>query len=547
MHKFVIVEPRLTGKGEIGHYLGNDKKLFQVAKQEGWRTTLVTSAQFELSEVEGTDVIPIYTYIPHEGQSEGIKTKVQTMLLRHEKLYKKTKAIAGDLKHLLGKDVIHYQPNEQFYQDTCTLFEKISLKQGDVVYYGDCYMDEVGAAARAYKERFGMEGPCVEFCVWDIVLKDPDADLEKEQAMVEYIRACLADAVDLIEKGLFRFYSDSRIRNEQFDRAIGMKAFRLMPMLSVCKTPEKVESKEFVVSALGAPRYFKGFHHLPQIVEQAFKGKHPDRLLFQIQTCLSSSEYFYGILQEAKKMLEQYGSEQVRAFPKPLSDKEYAKAVAETKIMLLPYERSLYYAYTSGPFSEAIFQGIPVIIPDHTWMSDTIADRNREYLLKEISDKGIALFEGHLSQQKKECFVDVSGYSKVIIKYEATVCESNHCCKFGADYLDESGKKLQNRTITIEGRENAAFKAVRVPGKCKNIRLKAKEKSAGTISVYGIKASSPLGVIGGVYTEITEVADLITEIHDYYEHYKESVEAFSVEWAKIHGPDQAFHALTVEQ
>lgn len=52
----------------------------------------------------------------------------------------------------------------------------------------------------------------------------------------------------------------------------------------------------------------------------------------------------------------------------------YAQRLRSVEILLLPYSRTRYAMRSSGLFSEAMAYGVPVVVPNGTWMSDQLDD-----------------------------------------------------------------------------------------------------------------------------------------------------------------------------
>ena len=62
----------------------------------------------------------------------------------------------------------------------------------------------------------------------------------------------------------------------------------------------------------------------------------------------------------------------MRLVEQVLSRAAYAELLAGADVVLLPYARRVYFARTSGPFTEALAAGKPVIVTADTWMSEEL-------------------------------------------------------------------------------------------------------------------------------------------------------------------------------
>ncbi len=66
------------------------------------------------------------------------------------------------------------------------------------------------------------------------------------------------------------------------------------------------------------------------------------------------------------------GDPGVEVLSGPLGQEEYARALRTCDLLLLPYDRRPYRQRPSGPASEAILCGLPLVAPRGTWMGDQI-------------------------------------------------------------------------------------------------------------------------------------------------------------------------------
>ena len=51
-------------------------------------------------------------------------------------------------------------------------------------------------------------------------------------------------------------------------------------------------------------------------------------------------------------------------------------AIRSYYVVIVPYQRLYYYAQTSGILAEALGAGIPVVVPEGTWMAAEIEGKN---------------------------------------------------------------------------------------------------------------------------------------------------------------------------
>lgn len=131
----------------------------------------------------------------------------------------------------------------------------------------------------------------------------------------------------------------------------------------IVKTKKK--TSKIVCSFLGSSRQEKGFSLLLDFLETI--PEHYKDIEFHIQflknseICNEDIDRIYIIIQQSKN---------VKIINKILTNAEYENQILASDILLLPYNPISYKVRTSGIFIDAILSSTPVIIPDHTWMSE---------------------------------------------------------------------------------------------------------------------------------------------------------------------------------
>jgi glycosyltransferase involved in cell wall biosynthesis len=122
--------------------------------------------------------------------------------------------------------------------------------------------------------------------------------------------------------------------------------------------------------SLGDARTEKGFALLADAIRWLDAAGKLTGLEFVIQSHIASP--VYAALATPRAELSRIGAPAVRLVDKVLSREEYAELLGGADVVLLPYTRRVYFARTSGPFTEALAAGKPVIVTADTWMSEEL-------------------------------------------------------------------------------------------------------------------------------------------------------------------------------
>ena len=124
-----------------------------------------------------------------------------------------------------------------------------------------------------------------------------------------------------------------------------------------------------VISYFGDARGEKGYQRLPGLAERlwpSLTGGHV-RLVAQSNFNVPGGEP--GMAEARRALAECRG---VELLDVPLHDDEYALYLGESHLVLLPYEAERYGARTSGILAEAVHAGVPMVVPEGTWLSEQL-------------------------------------------------------------------------------------------------------------------------------------------------------------------------------
>ena len=174
--------------------------------------------------------------------------------------------------------------------------------------------------------------------------------------------------------GDIRFYSDSSMISEDFDRLFsGQAYFRTIPVPVFTKLPKRAfreprPGQPLRIGMLGAPRIEKGFGQIPQIIEKLAGLDFPIEMYIQISRATNDPR-----VKVTNEWLDRYRlGDQANRVPihlleGPVDESIYYSWFDKIDLVLLPYFSNRYLKSTSGVCMEAIYFGIPVVSVTGTW------------------------------------------------------------------------------------------------------------------------------------------------------------------------------------
>lgn len=120
---------------------------------------------------------------------------------------------------------------------------------------------------------------------------------------------------------------------------------------------------------LGDARAEKGLAALAHAIAQLRTHPQGRSLRFTLQTHQASGRD--PVIDQALADLRANSGAAITLLDQPLSVADYQRLLHQADVVLCPYARARYQT-TSGPFTEALAAGKPVLVTDSTWMSDQL-------------------------------------------------------------------------------------------------------------------------------------------------------------------------------
>jgi glycosyltransferase involved in cell wall biosynthesis len=124
--------------------------------------------------------------------------------------------------------------------------------------------------------------------------------------------------------------------------------------------------REISVVAAGPAREDKGFNLLPAALKALNEAQRPGRMIVQGYSFQHGAQVARTIT-----ALRRGGA---TILQDELSNAQFRTLLASADLIVLPYATEYYHSQTSGVFAEALGAGIPVVVPEDTWMARQIAE-----------------------------------------------------------------------------------------------------------------------------------------------------------------------------
>ncbi len=197
------------------------------------------------------------------------------------------------------------------------------------------------------------------------------------------------------KSGKIRFFTDSHRLSKQYQQLSGMH-FSVLPIphtgdiAYIGNDAETLpEASILNIVSLGDAREEKGYVTICKAIEKitSVDPEMINKVHFILQCFISHPSHV--LMGQFTQELEKLKLPNVTFFHRNLNRSEYAALIKTADIILLPYSQRVYYARTSGPFTEALAAGKVVIVPNDTWMSDMLVQYGAGKIIKNDDPDGL--------------------------------------------------------------------------------------------------------------------------------------------------------------
>lgn len=570
MSKFILVDHSLKGVG--GHHYEYAAHVLSAAERAGFAPVLATHRRFR----PGGDyprhwpTRPIFRYTtyskftvyrsqPHRDAHgagriaarwslAGIGERVKDFLHRRGR-EKRVAAMAAGLARLFGKE---------------------SLAAGDRVFVPTLSeLDLEGVV------RFLEANPGTQVADWHLqfhynIFDGREPEFAAQADKLDAMREAFATALARTPNHQLHFYNTTEQLAAQYER-MGLATFRALPYPvnealarrdddgtadasgEVATTPRPLR-----IACLGAIRPEKGAAELAGVVEALWDSHFlPGRCQLVVQ---SNKRRFRLPLpvEDADELPE--GVEPVVYAPHPLPMEAYVDLIRAADIGLLLYDSRRYYARCSGVLVELLSVGSPVIATAGCWMAEQLAEANFAHLDGALGELG-----------RVGCFdvgaVQVPGGSRdVVTDIDVPRTATHAMCSFRWRFPNEAGTyarvSLESprgdaqesivRSFIVGRRAGDAVVRAMFPVDPSAGRVRLRWENAyddGPISLAGVQvdllsaqhlpgATYPLGAVGLVAADDSQVAPLVDDMVAHWLHYRRTALEFAQGWSAFHNADR---------
>lgn len=375
MGRFILIDHALVDFA--GHHYEYARAVLDAAAEAGYEPVLATNRSFRCQFPQSWPVIPAFKYgvWPHQGAPAW-----QIALWRALKAVNR-RARSGSAKSDSDDDRRHpivRKPGlirtrieaarqKRFNRDTARLLARLKVAHEDLIFLPTLSPGDFSALLRLW--RADRKACCGD---WHLLFRRPP-----EGDFAEYGPAGawrLRDGGPGPRPRSVRFWTDSDELALQYRSATG-RPFGTLPIPHVPPVRAALPPTERLrILYLGDARLEKGFQYLPGLVrELTDNDRGAPRFEFWIQAHGVSPCEAAEIV-AARAELSRLANRGVRLFTLPLSPAAYRDLLASGQIAVLPYDRRAYAERSSGVFAEALAAGIPLVVPQGTWMARQMPD-----------------------------------------------------------------------------------------------------------------------------------------------------------------------------
>lgn len=366
-------------------------------------------------------------------------------------------------------------------------------------------------------------------------------------------------------QGNFYFYTDTDHLTEQYN-SLGAMTFQTLPIPhdgNLSKLKSQPDGSPLLISSIGDARTEKGFQYLPKLISDLeAKGINFQHVRYQFQSNFNIPEG-EPAPRVAKAMLSTYPDTYVNLLDGPFDSEEYTSLVNSSDILLIPYDKNNYYARSSGILAEALVAGVPVVVPNGTWMSSVFDREVQTYLEQKFNQTR------NLKTSVNLQFVNVcvpSGISSLLVEVEWNRLSKGIHCHLQLQRLITSNDQQQEmwHDENIDSAINQplnekTYSLIRIKQQgCYRLALNIDDSLESyddqqtlqtfinKITVKGVEEDIPASVIGIAYTDVDRLSDAVSELVKHYPHYLQTAQAFKDKWYSEHSAENLVQHLEIK-
>lgn len=486
-------------------------------------------------------------------------------------------ADAADLRHflngLLERRILilqwwqQYRALNSFRKDTERLLRESSAAPGDIVFVPTLSAIELMGLASMLQGKPAAGS-------WHLlfrrdIFRGREADYGGQDWRVAGLRNSLQVSMAKLQGHDIRFYTDTDELTRQYNM-LGMAPFRTAPIPHTHTPVATVANrKPLRLIYVGDARAEKGYHWIPRIVNDLWDDYvATGRISFHLQSNFNIPQGEPEAV-IAREQLRQLGARQpgaVELIDRPMTSEQYKAFLLSGDINLLLYDTNNYYARSSGILVESLSAGVPVIVPEGSWLARQFRGAVQSHWRTQAESPGVLqrVDMAHLRWQIHGSTKTVTPlHEEMPISGAGKLCTwlrppagarfllvelrlpSARECRLAVDQMDARGHSLESKDLLMEATENGEA-MILLPLTEKVARLWIGFSGAPSISqvtMHLLAHDFARSAVGVAYQNPSEISGLIRELIDRHEHYSSTARMFSEAWVNYHNADRLIAEL----
>ena len=390
MAKFVLIDNSISDTA--GHHYQYAAFCLKAAKEEGYEPILATNKKNKETTNLPWKVYPVYTGT-FWGHDEYNKFLI-SIYNRFEKSKFKI-ALSGLLRvfgPFLAKKLLDKNKIEEFSKNSQELFSQVVLSEGDIVFLPTSGLVEMFGISRC-----SIKNQSIRNAKWHFLFRRNLYNGSPEKYSFTYIKLRLLKlAFDNFLKHTkihALFYTDSDQLTDQYDRMNSVK-FQTLPIPhTLPKATSRQKKSKLQITYLGDARTEKGYQYLPYVIQDLWSDYiKTGKVSFVIQSNYNIPDGEPAPV-VARTQLQHFPSDKVKLILESPPVEEYQKILQNSDVILMPYDKTNYYARSSGIAIESLSHGIPILVPSGTWSARQFVSEIYKYH-QSLRDK-LQVLESH--------------------------------------------------------------------------------------------------------------------------------------------------------
>jgi hypothetical protein len=559
--KFILIDNSISDTA--GHHYQYAEYCLRAAKELGYESILATNKKNKDTENLPWKVYPVYTgtFWLHEEYNNFLLS----IYNRFEKSKRKV-VLSGILRVMgprLATKLLDKNKIAEFAKNSQDLFSQISLSKGDIIFIPTSGLVEMYGITECATNNQSLQNATYHFLFRRNLYNGTPENYSFMYIKLRLLKLAFDNFLKKTKINAI-FYTDSDQLTDQYDRIESVKFHTLPLPHTIPKSAQKKKKNKLQITYLGDARTEKGYQYLPHLVQDLWADYvKQDKVSFVIQSNYNITDGEPSAV-VAREQLQHFPNDKVNLVMKSPSVEEYGKILDESDVILLPYDKTNYYARSSGILVEALCHGIPVLVPSGTWLSRQFAAEVYKYqeslkntleVVESRDNKGLdIIYDGNLTKlsttnnnlrldwktPQAHFWLRVPKDSAfVLVKMQFAKENTSSALNLHVTQLNDEKISLFERTYSVE-KTDLPYATVLIPLFPRVSKLWLGFKYPYTETVLTIEKiqvdvlkstvpndSIPWSSVGIVYDNPERISYNIKNMLENYDHYLNTARAFS--------------------